>query len=80
MRMMLLSTAAAGLVATLLVAPAYADRVCHKVCHEGFCRSECVSSGPRLYMREGDRRYRHEGGRYYHHEHRRPGVEVEINR
>jgi hypothetical protein len=80
MRTMLLSTAAAGLVATLLTAPAYADRVCHKVCHEGFCRSECVSSGPRLYMREGNRRYMHEGDRYYHHEHRRPGVEVEINR
>lgn len=80
MRTMLLSTAAAGLVATLLVAPAYADRVCHKVCHEGFCRSECVSSGPRLYMREGDRRYMREGDRRYHHEHRRPGVEVEINR
>ena len=80
MRTMLLSTAAAGLVATLLVAPAYADRVCHKVCHEGFCRSECVSSGPRLYMREGDGRYMHEGDRYYHHEHGRPGVAVEINR
>jgi hypothetical protein len=80
MRTMLLSTAAAGLVATLLVAPAYADRVCHKVCHEGFCRSECVSSGPHLYMREGDGRYMHEGDRYYHHEHGRPGVEVEINR
>jgi hypothetical protein len=72
MRTMLLSMAAAGLVATLLAAPAYADRVCHKVCHQGFCRSECVSSGPHLYM--------HEGGRNYHHEHRRPGVEVEINR
>ena len=80
MRTMLLSTAAAGLVATLLAAPAYADRVCHKVCHDGFCRSECVSSGPRLYMREEGRRYMHEGDRYYHHEHRRPGVEVEMNR
>ena len=83
MRTMLLGTAAAGMVATFLVAPAYADRVCHKMCHEGFCRSECVSSGPRLYMHEGDRSYHrmHEGDRYYHrHEHRRPGVEVEINR
>jgi hypothetical protein len=80
MRTMLLGAAAVGLVATLLTLPAHADRVCHKVCHAGFCKSECVSSGPRLYMREGDRRYRHEGGRYYHQEHRRPGVEVEINR
>ena len=57
----LLGTAAVGLVATLLTLPAHADRVCHKVCHAGFCKSE-VSSGPRLYMREGDRLYRHEGG------------------
>ena len=47
MRTMLMSTAAIGLIATLLTVPAHADRVCRKVCHEGFCKSECVSSGPR---------------------------------
>ena len=73
MRIMLLGTAAVGLVATLLTVPAYADRVCHKVCHKGFCKSECVSGGPRLYMHEGDRLN-------HRHEMRRPGVDVEINR
>jgi hypothetical protein len=74
MRTMLMSAAALGLVATLLTGPAQADRMCRKVCHDGFCKSECVSSGPRLYMHGGDR---------YNH-HRRdmhgPGVDVEINR
>jgi hypothetical protein len=37
MRTMLMSTAAIGLVATLLTVPAQADRVCRKVCHDGFC-------------------------------------------
>jgi hypothetical protein len=50
MRTMLMSAAALGLVATLLTGPAQADRMCRKVCHDGFCKSECVSSGPRLYM------------------------------
>ncbi len=74
MRTLLLSAAAAGLVATLLTVHAQSDRVCRKVCHEGFCKSECVTGGgPRLYM--------HEGNRYYHRdEMRRPGVGVEINR
>jgi hypothetical protein len=79
MRTMLMSTAAIGLVATLLTVPAYADRVCRKVCHEGFCKSECVSSGPRLYMM-------HDGDRHYHHhemhenEMHGSGVGVEIKR
>ena len=76
MRTMLMSTAAIGLVATLLTGPAHADRMCRKVCHDGFCKSECVSSGPRMYM--------HEGNRYYHrhdmHDMHRPGVNVEIGR
>ena len=67
MRTMLLSTATLGLVATLLTGPAYADRVCRKVCHEGFCKSECVS---RLYMHENDRHY-------HHHEMHGPGVGIE---
>ena len=33
----------------LLTAPASADRICKKVCHEGFCRSQCVERGDRLY-------------------------------
>ena len=49
-----MSTAAIGLVATLLTSPAQADRMCRKVCHDGFCKSECVSSGHRLYMHEHD--------------------------
>ena len=72
MRTMLMSTAAIGLVATLLTPPAQADRMCRRVCHDGFCKSECVSSGDRLYMHEHDR---------YNHRHDRhgPGVNVEIN-
>ena len=73
MRTMLLGTAAIGLVATLMTVPAQADRVCRKVCHDGFCKSECVSSGPRLYMHERDHHY-------YWHDIHRPGVNVEINR
>jgi hypothetical protein len=72
MRTILLGTAAIGLLATLLTVPAQADRVCHKVCHHGFCKTECVSSGPRIYMHEGDR--------FYRHEMRRPAGDVEINR
>jgi hypothetical protein len=48
---------------TLLAVPASADRVCHKVCHEGSCRTTCVQRNDRLYMHED-----------YHH--RRPGVEL----
>jgi len=70
MRTMLLGTAA--IIAILLTVPAQADRMCRKVCHEGFCKSQCVSSGPRLYM--------HEGSRHYHRHDTRPGVGVEINR
>ena len=73
MRTMLMSTAAIGLVATLLTGPAQADRMCRKVCHDGFCKSECVSSGHRLYMHEPDR-YNHR------HDMHGPGVNVEINR
>ena len=47
-----MSPATIGLVATLLIAPAQADRMCRKVCHDGFCKSKCVSSGHRLYMHE----------------------------
>jgi hypothetical protein len=66
MRFVLMGTAAAVLTATTLLAgPASADRICKKVCHEGFCRSQCVERSDRLYMRDRD---------YYHH--RRPGVEL----
>jgi hypothetical protein len=64
----LMGTAAAVLTATmLLAAPASADRICKKVCNEGSCRTTCVQSNDRLYMRDRDRDY------YYH---RRPGVEL----
>ncbi len=69
--------AAAILTTTLLVAgPASADRVCHQVCNGGFCKSRCVDRGPRLYNVE-PRGHFHPGMRM---EHRRPGVDVEINR
>ena len=72
MRAMFLGSAAAGLFAVLLTLPAHADRVCNKVCHAGVCKSECVTSGPRLYNR---------ADRFYHrHTHPRPGINVEINR
>ena len=64
----LLGTAAMVLSATTLLAvPASADRVCHKVCNEGICRTTCVQRNDRLYMRDRD-------SDYYHH--RRPGVEL----
>ncbi len=72
-----MGTAAAVLTATTLLAvPASADRICHKVCHEGFCRSSCVERGDRLiYDRDRD---------YYHHrrgvELRGPGVDVDVGR
>jgi len=72
MRTILLGAAAIGLLAILLTVPAQANRACHKVCHHGFCKTECVSSGPRIYMHEGDR--------FYRHEMRRPAGDVEINR
>jgi hypothetical protein len=72
----LMGTAAALLTATmLLAAPASADRICKKVCHEGFCRSQCVERSDRLYMRDRD----------YHRDHRGvevrgPGVNVDVGR
>jgi hypothetical protein len=46
-----LGTAAAVLTATTLLAvPASAERVCHQVCDQGFCRSRCVERSDRLYM------------------------------
>lgn len=73
MRLTLIGTAAAALTtATLLAAPANADRYCRKVCDNGVCRSSCVESRDRLYMYDrGDYRDRD----YYRH--RRPGVELE---
>lgn len=69
MRLTLIGTAVAALTtATLLAAPANADRFCRKVCEDGFCRSRCVERGERLYMYDRDRDY-------YHH--RRHGFEVE---
>jgi hypothetical protein len=63
----LLGTVAAVLTTTTLLAvPARADRVCHKVCDEGSCRSTCVERSDRVYMHDRD---------YYHH--RRPGVELQ---
>jgi hypothetical protein len=77
----LMGTAAAVLTATtLLAAPASADRVCQKECHDGVCRSTCVDRGERdhLYMSDRDRDY-------YHHRHggvelRVPGVHVDVGR
>src|SRR5262249_24992942 len=63
-----MGTAVAVLTSTTFLAiPASADRVCHKVCHEGSCRTTCVQRNDRLYMHERDRDY-------YHH--RRSGVEL----
>jgi hypothetical protein len=73
----LVGTAAAVLTSTTLLAvPASADRICHKVCHEGFCRSTCVDRGDRLYMQDRDRDYYH-----LHHggvEFRAPGVGIDV--
>ena len=73
MRLTLIGAAAAALTtATLLAAPANADRYCRKVCDNGVCRSSCVDRGDRLYMYDrGDYRDRD----YYHH--RRHGLDVE---
>jgi hypothetical protein len=57
MRMItLMGTAAAALTAaTLLAAPASADRVCRQTCDDGFCRTRCFDHGDRLYMYDRDR-------------------------
>ena len=77
----LLGTVAAVLTTTTLLAvPASAERVCHQVCDQGFCRSRCVerSDSDRLYMYDRDR------GDYYHHhrgaEIRGPGFDVDVGR
>ncbi len=73
----LMGTAAAVLTATTLLAvPASADRICHKVCHEGFCRSSCVERSDRLYMYDRDRDYHHHRGVEF----RKPGVDVDVGR
>jgi hypothetical protein len=73
MRLTLIGTAVAALTtATLLAAPANADRFCRKVCDNGICRSTCVDRGDRLYMYDRDGDFRDRG--YY--DHRRPGVEL----
>ena len=71
MRMItLMGTAAAALTAaTLLAAPASADRVCRQTCDEGFCRTRCFYRGDRLYMYDRDR------DDYYYHRHR-PGIGI----
>ena len=76
----LMGTAAAVLtVGTLLAAPASADRICKKVCHEGFCRSQCIErGGDHLYMQDRDRDYYHQ--RHGGVELRGPGVGVDIGR
>ena len=81
MRLTLIGTAVAALTtATLLAAPANADRFCRKVCDNGFCRSTCVDRGDRLYMYDRGN-YR---DRYYHRRHdldvEGPGFGVEIDR
>src|SRR5436190_8619865 len=51
---MLMGTTAVVLTpSTLLAVPASAERICHQVCDEGFCRSRCVERGDRLYMYYG---------------------------
>jgi hypothetical protein len=80
MRMIaLMGTAAAALTAaTLLAAPASADRVCRKSCDDGFCRTRCIESRDRLYMHDRDS--------YWHHRHgpgigiHGPGVDVDVRR
>ena len=70
MRFTLMGTAAAVLTATTLLAvPASADRICKKVCHEGFCRSTCVQRSDRLYMHGRDVDV-----------HRRPEVDIDVHR
>ena len=73
----LLGTAAVVLSATTLLAvPASADRVCHKVCNEGICKTTCVQKNDRLYMQDRDRDYYRRPGVELHG----PGVGVDIER
>ena len=77
---MLMGTAAAAFVtaATLIATPASADRVCKRVCGDGFCKTRCVERGDRLYMRDSDS--------YWHRHHERgvgirgPGFDVDVRR
>ena len=81
MRMIaLMGTAAVALTAaTLLAAPASADRVCNKSCNDGFCRTRCIESHDRLYMHDRDSYWRH-----HHHGPgvgiHGPGVDVDVRR
>lgn len=69
MRMIaLVGTAAAALsAATFFAGPADAERICRQVCDDGFCRTQCVERGDRLYDRDYDRGY-----------YRRPGIELHV--
>lgn len=67
-----------------LAVPANADRMCRRVCEDGFCRTRCVErhEGLRLHLFDRDRdfdrdrRFHHRGG----DEFRGPGVDVDIGR
>lgn len=77
----LMGTAAAVLMTagTLIVTPASADRVCHRVCDDGFCRTRCVDRGDRLYLYDRDRDdswHRHRPGVGI----RGPGFDVDVHR
>ena len=83
MRLTLIGTAVAALTtATLLAAPANADRFCRKACDNGICRSTCVDRGDRLYMY--DRGAYRDRDSYRHRRHgldlEGPGFGVEIDR
>ena len=71
----IISIAATALAAvTIMPQLASAERVCRKVCDNGFCRERCVDRGPSVEIRTEGRGHRHEGWREERHE-RRPGVE-----
>jgi hypothetical protein len=82
-RTMLMSTAATGLVATLLTAPAQADHMCRKVCPRRVLqkRMRVWWTSP-LHATERDTCNEHDRYNHLNHRHdmRGPGVNVEINR
>jgi hypothetical protein len=51
-----IGTIGAALTATMLfAATANADRVCRRVCDDGFCQTRCFNSGDRVYRYDRDR-------------------------
>jgi hypothetical protein len=75
LRTTLFATAAAGALMALAPQTASAERVCHRVYHDGGYVQRCVNRPSGVEIRTEGRGHRH-----WQHEHRRSGVEFRIDR